>query len=159
MKSEKATQILLLSKCDNEKQRRPLRQVITIFRRRICSYGKGGKNAVVCRLNEKQRSAKIPLRGWSGHGCRCCLAERNLSKAETMCAGLNFLSLSGNIRMPVRSGLSGCGRFFKFEVHLLYHGLFILLGVLLGRFVCGFLCPLELIFGSYKNSEWISTAE
>lgn len=43
--------------------------------------------------------------------------------------------------------VSGSGRFVKVSVFVLHSGLLILFGVLLGRFICGFLCP----FGWFQD--------
>ena len=56
-------------------------------------------------------------------------------------AGAELLLLSGGLRGLPHRGVSGGGGLFKFSFSYYITGFLILLGVLLGRFICGFLCP------------------
>lgn len=58
-----------------------------------------------------------------------------------------MLFLSGRDRSLSDRCLSGSCRFLKISVFLLHNRFFILLGVTLGRFICGFLCP----FGWFQD--------
>lgn len=61
--------------------------------------------------------------------------------------GTKLLLLSCRHRCLSDWSFSSRGRFFKIQIYLLHHRIFILLGVLLGRFICGFLCP----FGWFQD--------
>ena len=56
-------------------------------------------------------------------------------------AGAELLLLSGGLRSLSHRGVSGGGGSSKFSFSYYITGFLILLGVLLGRFICGFLCP------------------
>ena len=55
--------------------------------------------------------------------------------------GLNCYSLSGGLRSLSHRGVSGGSGSSRFSFSYYITGFLILLGVLLGRFICGFLCP------------------
>ncbi len=74
-------------------------------------------------------------------------------KAKTVCVpGLNCYSC------PAATGACPIGAFqavvgsskFKFSYYIT--GFFILLGVILGRFICGFLCPIWMVSGSASQN-------
>ena len=56
-------------------------------------------------------------------------------------AGAELLLLSGGVRGLPHRGVSGGGGVFQVSFSYYITGFLILLGVLLGRFICGFLCP------------------
>ena len=114
-------------------------------------------------MDKKMKSSKNPLvrfRGWIQAAATLLtnIHIPNLFKGKiyqgnvkTMCVpGLNCYSC------PAATGACPIGAFqavvgsskFKFTYYIT--GFFILLGVLLGRFICGFLCP----FGAVATPSW-----
>ena len=155
MKSEKATQILLLAAG-------LVFFLVGIFRGEAAVVLSKAINYVwsVSELDKKMKSSKNPLvrfRGWIQAAATLLtnIHIPNLFKGKiyqgnvkTMCVpGLNCYSC------PAATGACPIGAFqavvgsskFKFTYYIT--GFFILLGVLLGRFICGFLCP----FGWFQD--------
>ena len=60
---------------------------------------------------------------------------------NTSASGAELLFLPGRCRCLPGGGVSGGSGLFKFRFSYYITGILILFGVLLGRFICGFLCP------------------